>query len=100
MNTTLSKEKLKKLTEVEDMRIKPIVFVLASSGIRINSLNKLKWKHVVPIKDKSGIILAAKLLVYSNKKEYYTFITPEAYAELNNWIEFRKSYGEKITGES
>ena len=100
MNTILSKEKLKKLIEADDMRIKLIVLVMISSGIKISSLNKLKWKHVLPIKDKSGNLLGAKLLVYLNNKEYYTFISPEAYQELFHWINFRKSYGEKITEES
>lgn len=31
---------------------------------------------------------------------YYTFVTPEAYKSVIEWMDFRASYGEKITGES
>jgi hypothetical protein len=46
-------------------------------------------------------MVASKLLVYAgDAEEYYTFITTEAYHLLNDWMDFRASYGEKITGES
>jgi len=48
-----------------------------------------------------GEIIAAKLVVYAGDREqYYCFMTPEAYNSLKEWMEFRISYGEKITGES
>ncbi len=44
---------------------------------------------------------AAKVIVYAGETEqYYSFITPEAYNALKEWMDFRSSYGEKIIGES
>lgn len=50
---------------------------------------------------KDNDIIAARLIVYPGEYEQYiTFITPEAYLSLQEWMDFRASYGEKITGES
>lgn len=76
---------------------------MLSSGIRVGAWEELKWKHVTPIKDekKGENIIAAKLLVYpGDEEEYYTFITPEAWNYLKEWMDFRVFHGEIITGES
>jgi hypothetical protein len=93
-------EEIRKLTEYPDRRIKPIVYAMASGGFRLGAWDYLRWKHVSPINNEKEVI-AAKLLVYANEpEEYYTFITPEAYSALKDWMDFRASYGEKITGDS
>jgi hypothetical protein len=59
------------------------------------------WKHIIPITNINGELTAAKIIVYAGDvEEYYTFVTPEAYSSLKDWMEFRASYGEKITGDS
>jgi len=95
-------EEIRKLVEYPDRRIKPLVYTMCSSGIRVGAWNYLRWKHVTAITDeKTGKILAAKLLVYAGEpEEYYSFITIEAYNSLKDWMDFRASYGENITGES
>jgi hypothetical protein len=48
---------------------------MASSGIRLDAWNYLKWKHITPIK-KDGKIVAAKIQVYQGDPEqYYSFIS-------------------------
>jgi integrase len=94
-------EEIQKLVEYPDIRIKPIVYVMVSSGIRIGAWDFLKWKHVTPITNGFEEIIAAKLLVYpQDREEHYTFITREAFTCLKEWMDFRSSYGETITGES
>jgi hypothetical protein len=83
-------EEIQKLIEYPDRRIKPIVFTMVSSAIRIGAWDYLQWKHVIPMSNNSGEIIAAKLIVYAgDREEYYAFITPEAYSSLKEWIDFR-----------
>ena len=94
-------EEIRKIVDYPDRRIKPIVYTMASSGIRLGAWDYLRWKHVKPITNEEGNIIAAKLVVYSGDvEEYYTFMTPEAYSALREWMDFRASYGERIIGDS
>jgi hypothetical protein len=93
-------EEICKIIEYPDKRIKPIVLIMVSSGIRLGAWDYLKWKNEIPV-EKEGKVLAAKLIVYQGEpEEYFTFITPEAYLELEKWISYRKDCGEDITKES
>lgn len=93
-------EEIRKIIEYPDRRMKAIVFLMSSSGIRIGAWDYLKWKHVIPIKDGEKTV-AAKIIVYAGEPdEYFTFVTPEAYLTVESWIKFRMSSGEIVTGES
>jgi hypothetical protein len=89
---------------------------MLSSGMRVDAWGLLKVKHFISL-DRNGQTLslaekekekqkekvaAAKLVVYPNEPEqYFTFITPEAYFALKEWLDYRKQNGgESITGES
>jgi hypothetical protein len=94
-------EEIRKLVEYPDRRIKPIVYAMASGGSRLGSWDYLRWKHVLPMTNEKGEVMAARLLIYADEpEEYYTFITSEAYCALRDWMDFRSSYGEKISGDS
>jgi hypothetical protein len=96
-----SVEEIKLLIQYPDRRIKPIIYTMAASGIRLGAWDYLRWKHIIPLKSETGEILAAKIVVYAgDAEEYFSFITPEAYNSLKDWMEFRSKYGEQITGES
>jgi hypothetical protein len=91
---------IRKLIDYSDIRVKPIVYTMISSGIRIGAWDYLKWKHIIPI-EKEGKIVAAKIIVYAGEPEqYFSFITSEAYNSLKEWMDYRASYGETINGNS
>jgi hypothetical protein len=94
-------EEIQKLVEYPDRRIKPIVYTMASSGMRLGAWDYLQWKHVIPVTNNNAAVIVAKLIIYpGDREQYYTFIAPEAYASLKEWMDFRASYGEKVKGDS
>jgi hypothetical protein len=93
-------EEIRRIVEYPDRRIKAIVYTMASSGIRLGAWDYLLWKHVTPV-HRNGVIAAAKLTVYAgDDEEYVSFITPEAYYELEKWMNFRRDSGESINENS
>ena len=75
-----------------DRRIKPIILCMVSGAFRIGAWDYLKLKHVTPIKsEKTGKVISAKMIIYSGEpEEYYSFITPEAYAALEEYTRLEK----------
>ena len=93
-------EEIRKIVEYPDRRIKPIVYTMVSSGIRLGAWDYLRWGHINPIHLNDDVI-AAKVLVYAGEEEqYFTFLSPEAYGTLSDWMSFREKSGEKISGDS
>lgn len=74
---------------------------MISSGMRVGSWSFLKWGDIKPI-EKDGEFVGAKIRIFNTKsnKYYYSFITTEAYEAIKEWMEFRESFGEKISNES
>ncbi len=93
-------DELRLLLENSELRFQAILLTMVSSGIRIGSWDYLDWGHIEPLK-KADEIVAAKLRVYAgDAEEYMTFITPEAYKKLEQYIQLRVEHGEKITQAS
>ena len=55
-----TREEIHRLLEYPDRRIKPIVYAMISSGIRIGAWDFLKRKHVNPFHSENGEVVAAK----------------------------------------
>ena len=52
-------EELQKLVEYPDPRIKSLVCVMVSSGIRLGAWDFLKWGHITPEIDGDGQVVEA-----------------------------------------
>jgi len=93
-------DELRLLLENSELRFQAILLTMASSSIRIGAWDYLDWGHIETLK-KADDIVAAKLRVYAgDAEEYMTFITPEAYKKLEQYIQLRVEHGEKITQAS
>jgi len=55
-------EEIQRIIEYPDRRIKPIVYTMVSSGIRIGAWDYLRWKHISPTTNDKDEVIAAKVL--------------------------------------
>lgn len=93
-------EEIRAIAEYPDRRMKAIVYAMCSSGIRLGSWDYLKWGHIQAVEE-NGNVVAAKMTVYAGDEEQYmSFITPEGYRALKQWMDFREKSGEEITKDS
>jgi len=93
-------QEIKKVLAYPDRRMKPMLYTMTSSGIRLSAWNYLKWNHIAPVL-RDDQIVAARIQVYADDDdEYFSFITREAFNALDEWMTYRKQSGEKITGDS
>jgi hypothetical protein len=93
-------DELTKLTSYPDRRIKAIVYTMCSSGTRVGFWDYLRWRDITPIV-REGEVIAGKMIVYAGEEEqYFTFISPMAWHELQAWRRYREESGEQVTEES
>ena len=93
-------EEIKQILSYPDRRIKPVVLLMLSSGIRIGAFDYLNWGHVQKVEE-GGQLIAAKIKVYGGTPdEYSSFMTPECFEALEEYIDFRRSSGERIGVDS
>lgn len=92
-------EELRTILANADLRLKTIVLLLVSSGMRVGGFDYLRWKDVEPVT--VGEQEFAKLTVYRGDPEQYTtFITPEAYQALQEYRARRANQGERTLPET
>ena len=53
-------EEIKKIIEYPDRRIRPIVYTMVSSGIRVGSWDYLRWGHLHPLLKDGEVVAAAR----------------------------------------
>lgn len=81
------------------MRGKAILLLLFSSGIREGAIESICVRHLQPI-EQNGTV-AGRLVVYQGEpEEYLTFISPETYLAIQDYIAYRKRAGETIGPDS
>jgi site-specific recombinase XerD len=89
-------KEISKLLEIAEERMRVVILLLASTGVRIGSLPELRLRNLERISDD-----CYKLTVYENyNQEYMTLCTPECSKAIDNYLDMRSAYGENITSES
>jgi site-specific recombinase XerD len=88
-------QEISKILQVSDLRMKVIILLMASIGMRIGAIPSLKMTNLEKIND------IYKITVYEGAKEsYFTFTTPECTSFIDSYLEFREINGEKIDKDS
>ena len=84
-------EEIRRLLDIADERMRTVILLMASTGMRIGAIPDLRLRNLED----------TKITIYEDTKdEYITFITPECKEAIDNYIDMRKRYGENITGDS
>ena len=93
-------EEVRKIVSNSDTRLKAVILIMASSGIRVGAFDSLNWGDVKPIIEE-GVPAGARLTAYRGERdEYQTFITPECYETLAEYRKQREKFGEVINDNS
>lgn len=85
---------LLKMYQFSNIRQKAVLGLLMS-GMRIGATKDLKIKDLKPIEDWSSIVVYA-----GTNSEYTTFVTPQGYRDISDYLDYRKRNGETITPDS
>ncbi|HEX6293927.1 MAG TPA: tyrosine-type recombinase/integrase, partial [Nitrososphaeraceae archaeon] len=88
----------KMLNSAQDIRVKVIIAVLSSSGLRHGAINLLKLRDLKKIEKYNIYQITAYRT--SKKFRYPTFTTPEAANLIDSYLEYRKNHGEVLKGNS
>lgn len=93
----ISTEQCKILLEsTGDKREKALIHIFAATGARPEAICKLQIKNMEPFQD--GFF---KLILYSgHSHEMVTFLHPEVVNAITEYLDWRRSRGEKLTEES
>lgn len=98
--TAYTLEQIRKISEYPDERMKALVYIFATGGIRLGTFDGLKVKDVHPIyRDGKHVCSYIKSYGETND-EYPALITIETVNEINKFLDLRRSAGENITEES
>jgi len=89
-------EEISKLLSIADDRMKVVILLMASSGIRIGAIPDLRLEHL----EKTQMSIYRIAIYDKTTSEYLTFITPECQKAIDNYIDMRSRYGEKINDNS
>jgi len=88
-------EEIKKILDVSDLRMKCIILLMASSGLRVGAIPLLRLRNL----EKINTIY--KITVYEGtNEEYYTFCSPECTSFIDAYLEYRTQNGEKLHKDS
>jgi integrase len=90
-------EDIKAMLNIAKPRMRVMILIYSSTGIRKSALLDLKVKHIKKIPEFN----LYKFTIYENSKEQHTcYCTPECSKAIDEYLEYRRQAGEVITKDS
>jgi integrase len=90
-------EEIQQLLTKADERMRVVILLLASTGMRIGAVPDLKIRNLSKIESCN----IYQVTVYENaKEEYYCFTTAECAAAIDSYLQYRERHYENITPDS
>lgn len=92
-----TREEIHKLVDMLDERMKVIILLFASCGLRPGAIPSLVLRNLQYPDDYKP----HKITIYEgHEKQYYCFCTPECSKAINNYLDYRQRSGERLTDNS
>jgi integrase len=92
-------KEIQRILSVCDLREKAMILLMASTGVRIGSLCSMQICDLIPVE--LNQVNLYKVQVYARTRDkYFTFCTPECAKAIDEYLEYRKRYGEEIKDKS
>ncbi len=91
-------EEIGRLLLTCDERERAIILILSSTGMRVGAVHPLRLKDLKRWRIEKQDTYIYQIQVYSSSSKYrfYTFCTPECAIAIDNYLELRQRYGEKL----
>jgi integrase len=102
-------QEISKMLDIADERMRVVILLLASTGVRVGAICELRIGHLLDsgqdLDDQDNVNTHTskkmKVKVYEGtREEYYTFMTHECKKALDVYLDFRRRYGENLSGNS
>ena len=94
-------EEIHRLLETVDVRMRTVILLLASTGMRVGAIPLLRVRNLEKVNLVQGYGEIYKITVYENdEEEYVTYCTPECVKAIDDYLGMRSRYGEKLDGQS
>lgn len=93
-----STEEIQTLINASPLRMKMIFLILCSREIRVGALPLLRLKHLKKLENRN--IYEFSIYANSPNQRYITYCTPETAQVIDSMLDYRRRFGEVLTGES
>jgi integrase len=91
---------IQRLLDHSSVRNRAMILLMSSSGLRVGALPILRIKDLQSIDRDHYQIYKVSAYAKSKRSGYFTFCTPEARKHIDNYLDHRKRWGERLTDDS